>query len=107
MANQVTISTQVPPEIKDWIRDESDEMGISLSEWLNQAIQSYIDNGSNDLTFDDLESMSFDELCELVEEYDLDIDPDDCEDGWKGTAREKLRNAICDELEIKEEPEEE
>lgn len=58
-----------------------------------------------DYTFEDLDSMPFDVLSEFVEVYELDLDPDDYEDGIFMSARSKLRNAICDELGIEEEPE--
>ena len=102
---QVTISTQITPEIKEWIIEDCEDMGITQSEWLNQAIHEFIEDGSDDgaLTFDDLDEMDFDELVEVVEEQELDIDPDDYSDGLLVSAQEKLRNAICDELEIKDE----
>jgi len=107
MGNQVTISTQVPPELKEWIQEDAEEMKVTLSEWLHEAIMAKISDGSEDLTFEDLDSMDFVELSEIVDEYELDLDPDDFEGGVFMSARSKLRNAICDELDIEEEPEEE
>jgi len=107
MPRQVTISTQIPEEVKEWIRADADEQEITLSEWLNQLIQVYIADGFDDLTFEDIDDMSLDELAELIDEYDLDVDPEDHTNFFGNTSREKLRNAICDELEIEEDPEEE
>lgn len=107
MAGRETISAQITPELKEWIVEDAEEMDISLSEWLHNAIDAFIDDGSSDdLTFEELDSMTFDELSDFVEEYELDLDPDDYEDGLLVSARVKLRDAICDELEIEEEPEE-
>jgi len=103
MTKYTTISAQVTDDVKEWIREDADDRGITLSEWLNDVILEYIDDGSEDLTFEDLDEMDFDELVAVVEDYELDIDPEDYTGGLLVSAREKLRDAVCYELEIEEE----
>lgn len=107
MSKQVTISTQIPPDIKEWIIEDADLNDMSMSEWLNVAIQSLIEERTENLAFEDVDNMSLDELAELIDEYDLDIDPEDHTNFWGNVSHEKLRDVICDELDIEEEPEEE
>jgi hypothetical protein len=64
----------------------------------------------DDLTWDDLYEMDFDELADLCEDADLNTNPEDFEAGigtTKAGREDDLREAIADELGIEDEDEDE
>jgi len=91
-----TVSTRVSGDYYEMISEDAESMGLSISEWLYNAIDDYLDMenlGCLDLLFKD-----FYELEELIDQYNLDVDPDDYGVGL-GTSRkvrtDDLREAIA------------
>jgi hypothetical protein len=98
MVKLKTISTRVDSELYDLIKEDAEIMGVSLSEYFLDALNSYLDY--DDLTWNDLLDMDKGELEDLIDEYELDID------SGLFTSADTLRNEIADQLEIEEEDEE-
>ena len=104
MADQVTISTQIDRDLKEFILEDAEDRGISISEWLTEAIHTYIDIIT--VTWDDLLGMDCDDLVDFVDIQDLKVNPDDCRDFWGTINEDELREAIADEMDIDIEDEE-
>lgn len=102
MAGQMTISTQIEPGLKAFIIEDAENRGMSISEWLNEAISEYIDN--NTLSWDDLAEMELEELQEVIDDSDLDLEVEDYKK-LLGYDLDELRNDIANELGIESEDE--
>ena len=101
IAEFTTLSAKVTRELHDYVQQDAEEMGVSISEWLIDAINAYIEQDSDSLIWNDLCEKDRDDLIMVVEECELDIDPDDYDDD------DDFREAIADELGIEENYEDE
>lgn len=103
IAEFTTLSAKVTRELHDYVQRDAEEMGVSISEWLIDAINAYIEEDSDGLTWDDICRMDWDDLVMVIEECELDVNPDD----YDYDEHDDLRSAIADELDIEESYEDE
>lgn len=87
-------------EMMEFRKDVAEEVGIEIPEKKEKKESKKEEKKEkvedDDYTWDDLESMDYEELGELCEEQELDIDPDDYDE----EEEDKLRKDIAKELEI-------
>lgn len=94
----MTLSSRVEPDLYELVSADADSTGISLSQWLIEAVKSYLTY--ENFSWDDLVDLDWDELVEFVDDQDLDINPADYRNFWSGKDEDGLREEIADELDI-------
>jgi len=97
----ITVSTRVTDEYYEMIKEDAGLMGMSLSQWFLAAIDEYLD--MSNLNCLDLIVKDFEGLEELVEEYDLDVNPDDFSIGLGTTKKgraDDFREAVAQAMDI-------
>lgn len=103
MVRNSTISVKVEPDIYEAVKNDAEVLDISLSQWMLDAIDDKLSQDDED--WDELLDMSFDELVDYIDEYELDVDPDEFR-GLLSNDADGLRDAIADELGLEYEEEE-
>jgi len=105
-----TITSKIDNELYQFYKEEADERGLSMSEWVKRACECYfhwlsdvIDDyeETEDLTMEDLNDMGWDELIDVIDENELDIDSKEYRDFFSKDT-DALRDAIADELGLPE-----
>jgi len=75
-------------------REAADEKDMSLPEWIEDLIAT--DSEDDSLTCEEILSMDWDEKVDVIDEYGLEVDPDNYDDDTEG----EFTEAIIDELEL-------
>lgn len=75
-------------------KETADEKDMSLPEWIENLITAESEDDS--LTSEEIIDMDWDEKVDVIDEYGLEVDPDDYDDDTEG----EFTEAIIDELEL-------
>ncbi len=75
-------------------KETADEKDMSLPEWIEDLITAESEDDS--LTSEEIIDMDWDEKIDVIDEYGLEVDPDDYDDDTEG----EFTEAIIDELEL-------
>lgn len=119
MTKSITVSTRIHTELHQMMRQSAEEVGMTQSEWLQEAIfcfgcwlsdtmdvfedeYGYTDEG---YSWEDLEDMDWEELSELVDSEDLDVNPTDHR-GFLNKDEQSFRDAVGEALGLQFEDEE-
>jgi predicted DNA-binding protein len=111
MSKDVILTVRVPSELRDEINSEVKTLETTQADWLRDAIEAYLktDGQDSDITRAELNEMSWQELEDLIQELDLDTDPNDysttliMDPDDNSEDADNLRQAIAEELEISDE----
>ena len=100
--SKVKIDFRLPGALLDEAYAEADDQGIKLSEWLRDAVKSYLGYDNDDEpTLEEVQAMEWDELKDLIKDYRLKIKAKDYETspGYEDDeSLDDLRDAVTEEL---------
>ena len=75
MNRDVVLNLRIDSDVKESVDEYSSEMGISASEFIRNAIDYYLEEKPFELpTEEEIRDMTWEELCEIIDEFELEID---------------------------------
>jgi len=79
MSKDNVFQLRLEPGTRDEVDERAAVEGISTSEWIREAIDSYLamDSKDNSPTIEEIEDMDWDELEDVITDYNLDIEPEE------------------------------
>ena len=78
MNNDAIFHLRLTSDLRDEVDERAADVGITSAEYVRNALEYYMDADlSEGVSAEELNDMDWDELCEVIDEHELDIDPAD------------------------------
>jgi len=102
--NDAIFHLRLNSDLRDEVDEHAADAGITSSEFVRNAIEHYMDVDQSDgVSVEEINDMDWDELCDLIDEHELEVDPADYDNSTFFSSPDaddtkELREAVLTEL---------